>query len=106
MPGIDGFEVIRRRAVESMPEVVFHTAYDQFALRAFEAEALNYLVKPVSEERFATTMERLMNRLRSTERAKEDERFVVTTSRGAVILNVNDIDRIEAAGNYAQLWTP
>jgi len=108
MPGIDGFEVIRRRTAERMPEVVFLTAYDQFALRAFEAEALDYLVKPVSEARFAATMKRLMKRLRSTARAtppsKDNERIVVTTSRGAVVLNASDIDWIEAAGNYAQLW--
>jgi two-component system LytT family response regulator len=104
MPGIDGFEVIRRRTVERMPEVVFLTAFDQFALRAFEAEALDYLVKPVSEARFAATMKRLLKRLRSTIRATFDERLVVTTSRGAIVLNVNDIDWIEAAGNYAQLW--
>jgi two-component system, LytTR family, response regulator len=104
MPGIDGFEVIRRRTVERMPEVVFLTAYDQFALRAFEAEALDYLVKPVSEARFAATMKRLMKRLRSTATATRDENIVVTTSRGAVVINVGDIDWIEAAGNYAQLW--
>jgi two-component system LytT family response regulator len=104
MPGIDGFEVIRRRTTERMPEVVFLTAFDQFALRAFEAEALDYLVKPVSEARFAATMKRLVKRLRSTVRAIEDERLVVATSRGAVVLNVRDIDWIEAAGNYAQLW--
>ena len=104
MPGIDGFEVIRRRTVERMPEVVFLTAYDQFALRAFEAEALDYLVKPVSEARFATTMKRLMKRLRSAARATRDENIVVTTSRGATVLNVGEIDWIEAAGNYAQLW--
>ncbi len=105
MPGIDGFEVIRCRTVERMPEVVFLTAFDQFAIRAFEAEALDYLVKPVSEARFAATMKRLMKRLRSTTRATDDERIVVTTSRGAVVLNVNDIDWIEAAGNYVQLWS-
>jgi two-component system LytT family response regulator len=104
MPGIDGFEVIRRRTVERMPEVVFLTAYDQFALRAFEAEALDYLVKPVSEARFAATMKRLMKRLRSTATATRDENIVVTTSSGAVVINVGDIDWIEAAGNYAQLW--
>src|SRR4030095_14077748 len=49
MPGIDGFEVIKRRTVERMPEVVFLTAFDQFAIRAFEAEALDYLVKTVRE---------------------------------------------------------
>ena len=47
MPGIDGFEVIKRRTVERMPAVVFLTAFDQFAIRAFETEALDYLVKPV-----------------------------------------------------------
>ena len=104
MPGIDGFEVIRRRTVERMPEVVFLTAFDQFAVRAFEAEALDYLVKPVSEARFAATMKRLMKRLRSTATATRDENIVVTTSRGATVLNVAEIDWIEAAGNYAQLW--
>jgi two-component system LytT family response regulator len=104
MPGIDGFEVIRRRTVERMPEVVFLTAYDQFAVRAFEAEALDYLVKPVSEARFAVTMKRLMKRLRSAAHSTRDESIVVTTSRGATVLNVGDVDWIEAAGNYAQLW--
>jgi two-component system LytT family response regulator len=104
MPGIDGFEVIRRRTVERMPEVVFLTAFDQFAVRAFEAEAIDYLVKPVSEARFAATMKRLMKRLRSAATATRDENIVVTTARGATVLNVAEIDWIEAAGNYAQLW--
>jgi len=104
MPGIDGFEVIRRRTVDRMPAVVFLTAFDQFAIRAFEAEALDYLVKPVSEARFAATLKRLMKRLRSTASATRDENIVVTTSRGATVLNVGEIDWIEAAGNYAQLW--
>ena len=104
MPGIDGFEVIRRRTLERMPEVVFLTAFDQFAVRAFEAEALDYLVKPVSEARFAATMKRLMKRLHSAATATRDENIVVTTARGATVLNVAEIDWIEAAGNYAQLW--
>ena len=103
MPGIDGFEVIRRRSVESMPAVVFLTAFDQFALKAFETEALDYLVKPVSEERFAATMKRLAKRL-SSPRLARDERIVVTTTRGAAVLHLSEIDWIEAAGNYAQLW--
>jgi two-component system, LytTR family, response regulator len=104
MPGIDGFEVISRRTVERMPEVVFLTAFDQFAIRAFEVEALDYLVKPVSEARFAATMKRLMKRLRSPETSTRDEIIVVTTSRGATALNMAEIDWIEASGNYAQLW--
>jgi two-component system LytT family response regulator len=104
MPGIDGFEVIKRRTVERMPAVVFLTAFDQFAIRAFETEALDYLVKPVSEARFATTMKRLLKRLRSSPSSKREETIVVTTSRGATVLDLSEIDRIEAAGNYAQLW--
>ena len=104
MPGVDGFEVIRRRNVERMPAVVFLTAFDQFAIKAFEAEALDYLVKPVSEARFAATIRRLTKRLSSAPRTTRDERIVVTTSRGAAVLHVSEIDWIEAAGNYAQLW--
>lgn len=104
MPAIDGFEVIRRRTPERMPEVVFLTAYSQFALRAFETEALDYLVKPVSEARFAATIKRLLKRLRATTQQPRDEHIVVTTARGATVLNVSEIDWIEAAGNYAQLW--
>lgn len=104
MPGIDGFEVIKRRTVERMPAVVFLTAFDQFAIRAFETEALDYLVKPVSEARFATTMKRLLKRLRSSSSLALEETIVVTTSRGASVLHLSEIDRIEAAGNYAQLW--
>src|SRR5204863_7897320 len=52
MPGIDGFEVIRRRTPDRMPAVVFLTAHDQFAIRAFDAEALAYPVTPVTDARF------------------------------------------------------
>ena len=113
MPGVDGFEVIRKRGVERMPAVVFLTAFDQFAIKAFEAEALDYLVKPVSEARFAATMKRLEKRLSQSgqsareERSARDEsnaRIVVTTARGATVLHLSEIDWIEAAGNYAQLW--
>ena len=104
MPGIDGFEVIKQRTVERMPAVIFLTAYDQFAIKAFETEALDYLVKPVSEARFATTMKRLRRRLRSTSSSAREETIVVTTSRGANVVHLSEIDWIEAAGNYSQLW--
>ncbi len=103
MPGVDGFEVIRRRTPERMPALVFLTAYDQFAIRAFEAQALDYLVKPVSEARFAATMKRLMRQLHAAAPARE-ESIVVTTARGATVLRVSEIDWIEAADNYARLW--
>lgn len=104
MPGIDGFEVIKRRTVERMPAIVFLTAFDQFAIKAFETEALDYLVKPVSEARFATTMKRLLRRLRAKSTPMPEEKLVVTTSRGAMVLHLSEIDWIEAAGNYTQLW--
>ena len=104
MPGFDGFEVIKRRTVERMPAVVFLTAFDQFAIRAFETEALDYLVKPVSEARFAATMRRLQKRLQSSPSQTRDETIVVTTTRGATVLHLNEIDWIEAAGNYSKLW--
>jgi two-component system LytT family response regulator len=108
MPGIDGFEVIKRRTVERMPVVVFLTAFDQFAIRAFETEALDYLVKPVSEARFAATMRRLQKRLRpgsqSSSGTVRDETIVVTSTRGATVLHLNEIDWVEAAGNYSKLW--
>jgi two-component system LytT family response regulator len=103
MPEINGFEVIRRRTPDRMPAVVFLTAYDQFAIRAFEAEALDYLVKPVSEQRFAATIKRLTKSLgrRGSER---HESIVVATARGALVLPLREIDWIEAADYYARLW--
>jgi two-component system LytT family response regulator len=104
MPGIDGFDVIRQQAAERMPAVVFLTAYDQFAVRAFEAQALDYLVKPVTEARFAATVKRLVRHLRTVAPAIREETIVVTTSKGSTVLHVRDIDWIEADGNYARLW--
>jgi two-component system, LytTR family, response regulator len=104
MPGVDGFEVIRRRTPERMPAVVFLTAFDQFAIRAFEAEALDYLVKPVSEARFGATIRRLKKRLVTSGSSIQEERIVVPTSRGATVIHASEIDWIEAAGNYVQVW--
>ncbi len=103
MPGIDGFEVIRRCTPEAMPAVIFLTAYDQFALDAFDVEALDYLVKPVSEARFAAAIERLRRHLVARARL-DSERIIASASKGTIILDVADIDWIEAAGNYSQLW--
>jgi two-component system LytT family response regulator len=104
MPGIDGFEVIRRRTPERMPAVVFLTAYDQFAIRAFEAQALDYLLKPVAESRFAATMNRLSRQLRAAPSPSRAPRLFVTTARGTTLLPVDEIDWIESADNYARLW--
>ncbi|HWA58750.1 MAG TPA: LytTR family DNA-binding domain-containing protein [Gemmatimonadales bacterium] len=64
MPGLDGLGVIRAYGAERMPFTVFVTAYDAFAVRAFEAHAIDYLVKPLSESRFRQTIERVRERFR------------------------------------------
>ena len=104
MPEVSGFEVIRRRTPDRMPIVVFLTAYDQFAIRAFDAEALDYLVKPVSDARFAATMKRVAKRLTSGHDARRERSLVVTTARGALVLALHEIDWIEAADYYARVW--
>lgn len=105
MPGIDGFEVIRRRTPEKMPAVIFLTAYDQFALRAFDAQALDYLVKPVAQARFAATMRRLARQIGGEPTAPREQAIVITTSRGMTVVPLQEIDWIEAADNYARIWT-
>jgi two-component system LytT family response regulator len=104
MPGLDGFEVIRRRTPERMPIVVFLTAYDQFAVRAFEAQALDYLVKPVTQARFAATIKRVLRQLNTAGTGAPDPPIVVSTARGATVLRARDIDWIESSDNYARIW--
>ncbi len=102
MPGIDGFEVIRRRGSARMPLVVFLTAYDEFALKAFDAQALDYLVKPVTAARFAIAMARLTRLLHGA--AVAAPRLSVPTARGVLLLELPEIEWIESADNYARVW--
>jgi len=102
MPGINAFEVIRRRGPARMPIVVFLTAYDEYAIRAFEVQALDYLVKPVSDARFAATIERISRQLEIS--PSQPPGFVITTSTGVTVLPVRRVDWIESAGTYARLW--
>jgi two-component system LytT family response regulator len=104
MPGMDGFEVIRRRTPERMPVLVFLTAYDQFAIRAFEAQALDYLVKPVTEARFSKTLARVTKLLRTGVASGDESTVVVSTPRGAIVVRLAEVDWIESADNYARIW--
>jgi two-component system LytT family response regulator len=104
MPGIDGFEVVRRRTPDLMPALVFLTAYQEFALRGFDAQAVDYLVKPVSEARFAQAMRRLSRHVTSQHALHPARALVVTTTRGVIRIDVDEIDWIEAADNYARIW--
>ncbi len=120
MPGLDGFGVLRELGAAALPEIVFVTAYDQFALQAFEAHALDYLLKPFDAERFGASLDRVRRQLTSRRRASVDdrlaalladldqrpqflERVAVRSGSRIVILRTADIDWIEAAANYVKL---
>ncbi|MEQ1834595.1 MAG: LytTR family DNA-binding domain-containing protein [Candidatus Eisenbacteria bacterium] len=123
MPGMDGFEVLARVADTHLPQVVFVTAFDRFALRAFEVHALDYLLKPWSLERFEEAVRRARSALaaddpRPRERVaglldapRPDQppgpltRFVVRDRGRFVLLPASDVDWIQAAENYVELHT-
>lgn len=126
MPGVDGFGVIDALGAENMPLTVFVTAYDQFALKAFDAEAVDYLLKPFGDSRYEKMMERVKKRLGelraenaddansfgpellklAAKRAKPGEiwEWMVVKKRDATqFVMTQDIDWIEAAGVYVTL---
>ena len=120
MPEMDGFELARVLGPERMPAVVFVTAFDQYALRAFEIHALDYLLKPFSAQRFksalshareqlvrrqATTLSRELLALLPDIRRREPlvDRLVVKSSGRVHFVRTADIDWCEAAGNYVCL---
>jgi two-component system LytT family response regulator len=98
MPGLDGLEVIGFHGAERMPLLVFVTAHQQYAVRAFEAQALDYLVKPLSEARFGATMARLYQRLRG---GPSGARIAVPTADGALLLDPGEIEWIQADDDHA-----
>jgi two-component system LytT family response regulator len=102
MPGLGGFDVIRQRAAASMPLVIFLTAFEEHAVRAFEVDACDYLVKPVSQSRFDAALRRAERQLASG--AAAEPRLVVPAGRGSAVLAVADIDWVESADNYARIW--
>ena len=120
MPGASGFEVIEAVGAARMPLVVFVTAYDQYALRAFDVHALDYLLKPFDRERFHEALVRARQTLeRAVERrsraasararagsqadAQRLDRFVIKSGGRVFFVRADEIDWIEAAGNYVKL---
>ena len=97
MPGLDGLDLIALRGAQRMPLIVFVTAHQDYAVQAFEAQALDYLVKPLSEARFAATMARLYQRLRDR---PPGARIAVPTADGLLLLDAAEIDWIEAADDH------
>jgi two-component system, LytTR family, response regulator len=123
MPELDGFQVISALDdEESLPAFVFVTAYDEYAIRAFEVDALDYLLKPLTAERFAAAVARVMARLNrrddaprpplrelasraAAERGTPTTRFVARRGSKHYFVRVDDIDWIEAEANYVRLVT-
>lgn len=120
MPEMDGFAVLRNLDGWELPAIVFVTAYDQYALRAFEVHALDYLLKPFDKERFLRTLQRAKAQLRAAtgfaqsqriaellERTKTAgsylERIALKENGRVVLLKVSEIDWIEAEENYVRL---
>jgi two-component system LytT family response regulator len=116
MPGLDGFAVLEALPADRRPAIVFVTAFDEHALRAFEVSAIDYLVKPVDRDRFVRTVERLRGRneaaeatalaaLLATLRADRSRpaRFVTRDARGYYFVAAADVEWIEAQDNYIAL---
>ena len=130
MPELDGFDVLARVDPEQIQAIIFVTAFDQYALKAFEVHALDYLLKPFDDERFGYALRRAKSQIeareinrvskrllallaeRETQRSTSDSstseqsyltRLMIKASGRVVLLKVDEIDFIEADGNYAKL---
>jgi two-component system LytT family response regulator len=104
MPECDGFDVLELMGKDLPPAIVFVTAYDQYALRAFEAGALDYLLKPFDNARFERTLERVKQRIRNaSDLPRKLERLAIKSAGQVSFVKVTDIDWIEAADYYACL---
>jgi len=108
MPGASGFEIVKSMEIENRPAIVFVTAHEEFALAAFEANAVDYLVKPFSQERLDRALWRARRFVegkslaRSATRRRR-ERFAVRVRGEVVFIRVSSIDWIAGAGNYVRL---
>ena len=104
MPECDGFEVLERLGARLPPAIILVTAYDQYALRAFEAGALDYLLKPFDNARFHRAMIRAKQRILSgKDLPQEPERLVIKSIGQVSFVKISEIDWIEAADYYACL---
>lgn len=121
MPELDGLAVVDAIGVDHMPLTIFVTAYDEYAVRAFDAQALDYLLKPFARPRFARAVARVRDRLAGHERAAltgrllqavesmrerarpQGPRVMVKSGGRVLFVDVPQIDWVEAEGNYARL---
>jgi two-component system LytT family response regulator len=106
MPECDGFDVLEMLGSNLPPAIVFVTAYDQYALRAFEAGALDYLLKPFDNARFELALSRAKQRIRlgkDKDRTQKLERVAIKNAGQVCFVKISEIDWIEAADYYACL---
>jgi two-component system LytT family response regulator len=117
MPKINGFEMLE--LIDDSPEIIFTTAFDEYAIRAFEAHAVDYLLKPFSKERFSKAVDKWLNRqvpieeksatealLQSaTHSPSQSERIVVKTGGRIKIIPLHEIQYLEAADDYVRIFT-
>jgi two-component system LytT family response regulator len=104
MPECDGFDVLELLGRNLPPALIFVTAYDQYALRAFEAGALDYILKPFDNARFKRALARAKERIRNGKyEPRKTERLAIKSSGEVTFLRAHEIDWIEAADYYACL---
>ena len=121
MPGMDGFKVIETIGVDRMPPTVFVTAYDEYAIRAFDVQALDYLLKPFGRQRFQSALERARKHLERERKgamaerlaqllrtgrppqSTEGARLLIKSGGRVLFVDVEQIDWVEAEGNYVRL---
>lgn len=114
MPGKTGFEVLQE--IDFIPKVIFSTAYDKYALKAFEVNAVDYLLKPYTKERFANAVQKILGdgneNLRQVQQLTESlntkaypERILVELGAKLISISVNDVLWIEADGDYTKIHT-
>jgi two-component system LytT family response regulator len=117
MPEVDGFAVIQQVGPDTVPAVIFVTAYDQYAVRAFEVHALDYLLKPFDDQRFAAALVRAKERVGARQRGEVDTRiaellkdrdlsrtrFLIPAREKTIVVDAAQIDWIEASDYYVTL---
>jgi two-component system LytT family response regulator len=120
MPEVGGFDVVEAIGIARMPAVVFVTAYDEHALRAFDVHAVDYVLKPIDRHRFRTAVERARRRLAHAPgqldrriaaalgelgRPAHDyaKRLAIKGDGRVILVDVDEVDRLEAAGNYVEV---
>ncbi|MDT0559145.1 LytTR family DNA-binding domain-containing protein [Ichthyenterobacterium sp. W332] len=111
MPGMTGFDVLTH--VEELPQIIFSTAYDQYALKAFDVHAVDYLLKPYTKDRFKVAIERLQQNTNNNARPLTEsllmdktqypDRILVQSQNKLITVGIDDVIRIEAYGDYSKL---